>query len=213
MESETLDALIERELICVKDLRACEPVLGFCGSTDYIIAVVHYVGGIVTEGKAIGHAGALIEKLDVRDVVEIYDGAERSSFDKFVGGRVVGREHYFFSGHSRAFRDDKFGERRAIGTGSFVGEDFNDGRIGASLDGEVLTEVGNPIERRLQSLDISTDGRLVVEMERRGIFFNERFELRLGEREIFLHTVDSLFDGLKHLKQVFVFAIPKPLLV
>ena len=89
MQAETSNALVEANFVSVENLFAGEPVFCFCGSSDYIVAVVHNVGGVVAEGNNFGQAGVLLKIIDVGDVVEVDNRAEVQSFAKFFGGRVV----------------------------------------------------------------------------------------------------------------------------
>ena len=89
MQAETFNALVETNFVSLKNLFAGESVLGFGGAADYIVAVVHDVGGIVAERNYFGQAGVALQIIYVRDVVEIDDRAEFESFTKFFGGCVV----------------------------------------------------------------------------------------------------------------------------
>lgn len=127
------------------------------------------LAGIISDRNDLGYSTALVEKVDVADIIEIDGGAERSRLDKLVSGRVVRGEHDLPADDARSLREDQFGQGTAIGAESLGMKDFQNEGIGRGLDGKKLLEPGIPGEQIQQAAGVRANRAFVVDVERRRI--------------------------------------------
>src|SRR5208282_4693570 len=100
--------------VALEELPAREAILGLLGLADDGVAFLERAG-VVPAAYELGYARRLRERLDMRDVIEVDDGARLPSRRELGGGGVVRREHYVLADDPRLPGEDQFGEGARIG--------------------------------------------------------------------------------------------------
>ena len=185
MQAEALDATFLGDAIGFNELIVGQAVFRFFRLTDDVVAS-NEVAGIVAERQAVGEACAFFQIVDMGDVVEVDDRAEFPRLLEFVGGGVVRRQHYFLAPDARHLRQEQLGQRAAIRPRAFLGEELQDVRVWRRFHREMLAEGRRPRERREEPPQIFSDGRLVINMERRRIAPYDFFQFVFRDGKYFL---------------------------
>ena len=185
VQAERLHAEVAGAGVGGEELVAGEAVLGLLGMADDGVARLGRAGVVAeTEGFGQGTGGG-DERVDVRDIIEVDDGAELAGLAEFGVGGFVGGEHDAVAGQADGLAEAEFGEGGAIGAAALGGEELQDEGIGRGLDGEEFAEGGEDGKRLVQALRVLPDRRLVVEVEGGGEALREGFGLFAGEGEGF----------------------------
>jgi hypothetical protein len=79
------------------------------------------------------------------------------------------------------------------GAESYASQKLHDFGIGAGFDREVFLKVRRPGKRAKKSARVFPDAALLIEMKRRGMLFDDFFDIRFGERRyLFDHDCANL---------------------
>ena len=134
--------------------------------------------------------------IDVRDVVEVDDGAEFVRVGVFLERRVVRREHDVVSGETEGLRHHKLRFGRAVGAAVILRQQPHDTGVRRRLDGKILTEARVPGKRLFHVFHIAADAGFIVKVKRCRIGLDDLFDLFL-RHECFLFHVHNPFDSSK----------------
>ena len=196
MESEALHSLLLHAAVGLEELGLREAVFRLLGLADDGVAALERTG-VPTAAEAIREMAAqrALEEIEVGDVVEVDDRAERGRFLELGGRRVVRREHHVFPDVSDGLCENQLRHRRTVAAETFLSEQRHEVRVGRGLDGEVLVEALVPGKGGFETARVRDDRRLVVDVERRGPARGNGLKLFTRKREFF-HSLTFL--GRRH---------------
>ena len=86
----------------------------------------------------------LLQEIDVRDVIQVDDGAQLVGQRVIGRRRFVGREHQIVAVGAAGVGQHELHAGGAVATAAVLAQNVDEKRVGSRLDGEVLAEAGIP---------------------------------------------------------------------
>ncbi len=136
-------------------------------------------------------ADGLLQKIHVRNVVQIDGRTELCRQTVVLGRRLIGREHDVLAGAADALGHHQLRERRAVAAAALLLQDLEDGGRWRGFHGEVLPVAGIPRKSGFQAAGILADALLIIEVKRCGIARGDVLELLRCDKRLF-HWYSSL---------------------
>ena len=163
-------------------------VFGIARIVHDAVANFEQAARVIAAADGFGNmADRLLEKIDMRDVVEVDDGAQLVGKHVIGRGRFVRGEHDVVAAYAASVGKHELGIRRAIAAAAVFLQDFDKERIRGCLHREVFPIALVPCERIAQGFHVPPDAHLVVQMKRRGELLGDGLELLFGGKRPFLH--------------------------
>ena len=151
----------------------------FCvlGGIHYLVVESEVAAGIVTAAHSLLKRRDFLIVIYVGEVVEVDDCAEFSGKREVLFGGNVGRKHNFLALKAYLVGHHKFGQRRAVDARAFLFEYLKNIGVGRSLNRKKFFESFIPRESFFEQSCVFSYAFFVVDMKRRGVFFNYFFYL------------------------------------
>lgn len=191
VQSEALDAVRFQFVDRLGELRAGHAVLGILRGAHDAVAHGEVHAVVVAQGHAFGHVVArdVLEKVDVREVVQRDGRAQLERVSVLFGGRFVGGEHDVVPRDAAFLAQHQLGHGRAVHAAAERVQQLHDGGVGRGLDGEMLLETLAPREGLYQLARVVLDAFFVIDVEGRGVGLFDLLRLLFGnDRSLDVHT-------------------------
>ena len=181
-------AALDEHAVRLEELLLGHAVLGVARVVHDAVGQAEEPAGVEAAARDRAHGPRLLlEERDVRDVVEVHDGAELAREAEVLGRRVVGREHDLLARHAERSCDEELSVAGAVAAAAVLQQDLDERGVGVGLDGEVLPEARVPREGVEHRLRVAADAGLVVQVEGGGVPLGDVDELVGGHKRL-LHA-------------------------
>ena len=179
VQAELLRAQPHQLFDAVEDLPAGHAVFRIAGVSHDGVAEFEIPAGIIAQADGLRNAAVLRQEVDVRVIVKVDDRAQLARVFKLARRGIVGGEHDVLARDAQLFAQHQLGLRRAVHAAAVPVQQLQDCRVRAGLDRVVFLVAHVPLERALQIMRCRDYARLVVNMERRGVFLYDLLHFRL----------------------------------
>mmetsp|Transcript_13677 Transcript_13677/g.38992 ORF Transcript_13677/g.38992 Transcript_13677/m.38992 type:complete len:323 (+) Transcript_13677:519-1487(+) len=169
--------------VALEQLGPGQPELGLLRVADQHVARAGRPG-VEAEADELGEAELPVHELDVREVVQVHDGARALGPLVLLEGCVVAREHDLLAPEAHLLGQDDLRDGGAVHAAALVAQDLADEGVRGRLHGEVVPVPRAPGEGGVQAADRLPNGPLVVEVEGRGEAPGHLQHLLRGPRKI-----------------------------
>ena len=134
-----------------------------------------------------------LQKVDVRDVVQVDGGTQPVGQDELLGGGVVGGEHDLPALEPAAVGHHQLGEGGTVHPAALLVEELQNLRVGGGFYSEILFKPRVPRKGLVQGPGVGPDAVLVVEVEGGGVVLHDLLELLQGDKRLFHWCGQLLF--------------------
>ena len=179
MQAKTLYALCLCQLVGLKNLVISNTILCLSRLADNIVAL-NQIARIVAERHALWHTGMLVQILDMRNIVKVYNSSQLNCLLELICRSIVRGQHDILPYYASRLRQKQLRQGTAIAASTLLCQHLNQPGIRGSLHGKMLLKLRSPAERRLQLADIVPDSLFVINMKRCRILGNHCLQLFLG---------------------------------
>lgn len=110
-------------------------------------------------------------KINMRNIVKIYDSPKLICINKFFRRSIVRRKHNVFSRNFKSFRHHKFCIGRAVATATILFQNIDQKRVWRSFYRKVFFVTLVPWKRLFKRFYIFSDSFFIIKMKRSRIYF------------------------------------------
>ena len=189
MDAEMLGALGLKRAECLEQLLGRHAVFGIARVVHNAVRDFEKPAGVVAAADGFWNAAnRLLKEIDVRNIIEVDDGAQLRSRLVVGRGGFVRREHNVVARNAHSIAKLQLGRRRAVASAPVIAQDIDKERVRRGLYREIFFEAWVPRKRVAHCLHVATDAHFVIEMERRGIMLDNLIELGLRNEGLLVHA-------------------------
>ena len=168
----------------------------FCvlGGIHYLVVESEVAAWIVTAAHFFRQAAhGLFHRFNVRNIVQIDDGAHVIGIFKLVIRRVVGGKHNVLTDGADRLREHQFRFGRAVTAAAVFTQDLNNKGIRRSFYSKILFEALVPGKRFIEVFRIPADALFIVKIKRRRVLGRDLLQCIGTDKRCFLHFSILLF--------------------
>ena len=189
MDAEMLGALGLERAERLEQLLGRHAILGIARVVHNAVRNFEKATGVITAADGFWNAAnRLFEEVDVRNIVEVDNGTQLRSRLVVGCGGFIRREHNVVARDAHSIAKLQLSCRRTVASAPVIAQDIDKERVRRGLYRKVFLEAWVPRERVAHRLHVSTNARLVIEMERRGVMLDDLIELSLRNEGLLVHA-------------------------
>ena len=193
VKAEMLRSLFPQNPVGVKKLLLRHAVLGVPGVVHDIVADLEDSARVEPAADGLRNiAYGLLQKINVRKIIQIDDSADLRRVRKLLRRRVIGGKHDILPGDADLMGQHQLRHGRAVTAAAILPQDINQKRIRRSLHREIFFIPRIPGKRLLQRLRVLTDSLLVIEIKGRRIGLRNLLQLLQGYKWFLIHRFSLL---------------------